>query len=468
MKNWLFFLVPAGVVLAAYLGISLYFTNHFYFGSVINGSDYTGKTADQVEALMAADIKEYCLEIAERGGKVEEIKAEEFGLSYVADGKIQALLDSQNQFLWPNALLKKETYEMSATITFGKAELKELVNDLECYDPVMITLPKDAHYEYVDGSYQIVPEEEGNQPKEGAVYDLVLAAVEKGDTRIDLEEQAVYERPAVFAEDEDLNAVVKTLNRYMGITVTYDFIDRTEEVTGEQIKDWLVVDGTEVDFDEKAVREYINSLSRAYNTFGDTRKFTTWDGSKVTVKGGDYGWLISRSVETAELIRVIKEGKSVKKEPIYLQSAYSRKKNDIGNTYVEINLAAQHMWFFKDGECLVDTDIVSGNTSKKYGTPTGSYQITYKERNATLTGEDYNTPVSYWMPFNYNIGIHDAAWRKSFGGELYKTTGSHGCINTPYNNAKIIYENIEAGVPVIVYKKKLDAEVLKELRSKKP
>ena len=55
------------------------------------------------------------------------------------------------------------------------------------------------------------------------------------------------------------------------------------------------------------------------------------------------------------------------------------------------------------------------------------------------------------MPFNNGIGMHDAKWRSSFGGAIYKTGGSHGCINLPPSVAKTIFDNISAGTPVICY-----------------
>ena len=55
------------------------------------------------------------------------------------------------------------------------------------------------------------------------------------------------------------------------------------------------------------------------------------------------------------------------------------------------------------------------------------------------------------MPFNGGIGLHDANWRKTFGGTIYKTNGSHGCVNLPPAVAKTIYENISAGDPVLCY-----------------
>ena len=97
---------------------------------------------------------------------------------------------------------------------------------------------------------------------------------------------------------------------------------------------------------------------------------------------------------------------------------------------------------------------VSGNESNGNATRLGMMRLKYKQKDAVLRGDDYETPVSYWMPFDGNIGMHDATWRSKFGGEIYKTAGSHGCVNLPLSAAKTIFENIQAGDPVIVYKLK--------------
>ena len=55
------------------------------------------------------------------------------------------------------------------------------------------------------------------------------------------------------------------------------------------------------------------------------------------------------------------------------------------------------------------------------------------------------------MPFNGNIGLHDATWRKDFGGDIFLKDGSHGCVNLPPEKAKEIFTTIEKGIPVIVY-----------------
>jgi lipoprotein-anchoring transpeptidase ErfK/SrfK len=147
----------------------------------------------------------------------------------------------------------------------------------------------------------------------------------------------------------------------------------------------------------------------------------------------------------------VKLGETLEKEPVYAQKALPRGEGEIGNTYVEINITRQHLWFYKDGKLITQGAVVTGKPKKGYSTVLGTYMLNYKQKGATLVGEDYEAEVTYWMPFFGNIGLHDASWRYSFGGNIYKRRGSHGCVNAPKYLAKRIFENIEAGTPIICY-----------------
>ena len=154
-----------------------------------------------------------------------------------------------------------------------------------------------------------------------------------------------------------------------------------------------------------------------------------------------------------ELEEALKEKKKGTLEPVYFTTGLCRDKNDIGNTYVEIDLTNQHMWFYKNGSLIVDTPVVTGNPQKNNETPSGGvWSLKGKYRNATLKGEGYATPVDYWLPFNGGVGIHDLQKRYYFGGSVYNGAGSHGCINTPLAAVKLIYNGIGDGTPVVVYK----------------
>ncbi|MCR5527015.1 MAG: L,D-transpeptidase [Lachnospiraceae bacterium] len=120
-------------------------------------------------------------------------------------------------------------------------------------------------------------------------------------------------------------------------------------------------------------------------------------------------------------------------------------------TYIDINITTQLLAYFQNGQCVYLTSIVTGNPNKGNSTPKGVFTIQYKQRNRVLRGEDYESPVSYWMRFTGNVGIHDANWRSSFGDSIYLTNGSHGCVNVPPANMPYLYENCPVGTVVVVH-----------------
>lgn len=120
-------------------------------------------------------------------------------------------------------------------------------------------------------------------------------------------------------------------------------------------------------------------------------------------------------------------------------------------TYIEISISQQHMWYFENGKLVLDTDVVTGDSLSNCDTPTGRYSIESRATNTTLTGPGYSSFVNFWMGFYGGYGIHDASWRSSYGGRIYQGNGSHGCVNTPYDKVKELYERTGYGTPVIVY-----------------
>ena len=109
------------------------------------------------------------------------------------------------------------------------------------------------------------------------------------------------------------------------------------------------------------------------------------------------------------------------------------------------------MYYYIDGELFVETPIVTGNMLRKMGTPSAVCYVYGKQKNRTLRGPGYASFVKYWLPVKGGIGIHDASWRKDFGGDIYLKNGSHGCINTPNDVMEQIYERVEIGTPVIMF-----------------
>ncbi|MBN7577163.1 MULTISPECIES: L,D-transpeptidase family protein [Clostridium] len=437
---------------AIYLGMSLYSINHFHFGTVIDGVNVGGQTVEGAEEKLAAQMQSYALELDERGDVKEQIKASDIGLKYNSD-KIKELKNNQSSFAWPSTFFKKNNSEASQIIMYDEEQLNQTLNKLSCVSNKKITQPQNASLNYKDGEYEIVDEVLGNKINKDALHDNVANAILDGKTSIDLDSSNCYENPKYTSKSEEVTAARDTLNKYIGLKITYDSNGKKEVLDGSTIHNWLGVDDNmQVTINEDKVRNYVYKISSIYNTFGSTRDFVTTTKKTVQVSGGNYGWIVDNSKEVKDLIEIIKNGQDVTKEPKYAQNAFVKGTNDIGNTYVEVNITKQHVWFYKNGALVVDDDVVTGNVSNNTGTPVGTYVLNYKEKNATLKGEDYSSPVDYWMPFNGNVGIHDASWRNGvFGKQIYLTSGSHGCVNSPYNLAKTIFENIEPGTPIIVY-----------------
>ena len=123
----------------------------------------------------------------------------------------------------------------------------------------------------------------------------------------------------------------------------------------------------------------------------------------------------------------------------------------VGSTYVEISIRSQHMWLYKNGKLIVETDVVTGNNDGAHNTPKGYHNIYSRARNTTLSGPGYSSFVEYWMAFCGGCGIHDSSWRSEYGGNIYNGNGSHGCVNTPRSAVAKIWSNTGWDTPVIIY-----------------
>ena len=226
----------------------------------------------------------------------------------------------------------------------------------------------------------------------------------------------------------------------------------TEEIPAATKATWFKLDeDNNISFDRDAIGEYVNSMGDKYNTYGKKKQFITTSGEAIEVPAGSFGWRIAYDGEIDAIIADLEGGEDVTRDFTYLYYGTSHGEHDYGNSYVEVNLTEQHVYVYKDGEMVFDTPCVSGKISANHGTHTGVYPIAYKQKDATLKGDNYESHVNYWMPFNMGEGLHDATWRSSFGGTIYKTGGSHGCVNLPLSAAESIYNIVEAGWPVIVF-----------------
>ena len=444
--------VAAGAV---YVGMGQKYKRVYFPNTTINGLDVSGLTPDEVKKQITDETSGYTMILQERGGENEAIRGSDIDLHPEFDGTLEKILENQSPLAWGFHIGRYVDYTIDTMAVFDDTKLSAVVSGLKCLTPERDVAPQNAYISnYISGTgYEIVPEEQGASPDPQLLSDAVKNAILNFQENLSLEDAQVYQKPQITAESEALNAELAAWNKYVHTTVTYRFGNRSEVLDGEKIHTWLVSDGQGgVSLDESKIGEYVSWLGQTYNTAYKPKSLKTSYGQQtVTISKSVYGWKINQKEETEALKQLLLSCESQEREPVYSQTAASHDGNDYGNTYVEINLTAQHLFFYKEGKLVVESDFVSGNESRGWSTPAGAYPLTYKQRNATLKGQNYATPVSYWMPFNGGIGMHDAYWRSSFGGKIYKTNGSHGCINLPPAVAKTVYENISAGMPVLCY-----------------
>jgi lipoprotein-anchoring transpeptidase ErfK/SrfK len=445
-------MVIFGMVFMLYFVGTVYFINHFCFASEINCVSVSAKSVTQAEQLMTSKLQDYTLTLKEVGGKSEQIRASEVGLTYPSLQTFNQLKQRQKPFSWIFPCFGLKSSKMTVGVTYDEALLRQCLEQLSGIEVSTIIEPKNASFSYVDGHYNVVEAVYGNKLDKERLYDQVSQALLNEQREIDLEAARCYIQPQYHSNSPKIIEVNETLNRYVATSITYIFGNDQEVLDGAVISEWLTVDENfEIIVDEDKVEGYISELSNQYDTAGRTRTFVTSLGETIQVSGGDYSEPINISAEAQDVISTIKQGLTRVKEPVYGQNTVSYGNADIGNTYVEINLTQQHIWFYKEGSLIVDGDIVTGDVRKGDATPPGVYRLKYKVKNVVLRGPGYASPVRFWMPFNGGIGMHDANWKRSFGGEIYKTNGSHGCINCPDGVAEAIYNNIDAGTPVICY-----------------
>lgn len=441
------------VFMVAPILLGLYFIGGFYYKDrfpskvYVNNVNIGGMTLEKADNKLGnADLWNK-ITIKSDSEEFLEIGADQIDYKYITTPALAEILKEENEENWLLSKFNDSEYITDILSNYNNDRIKSMIDGIDELDKRLL----DASIVYSNSLDAFVIESHSYEIKisKEQLFDLVVEAIEKRESELNIEEY--IEQPSIFDDDKTLIATRDKANKYLAMELKYDFDDREEVVDGSIIKDFIVFNGRDMDIDPEKVKEYVVGLARKYDTFGSNRKFKTSTGNIITTNNGSYGWLIHRGKTVEDLVEHIKNGENKTIEPSYSYQALIRKTDDIGDSYVEIDLKEQMVYVYIDGELKVKTETVTGNTSKGNDTPTGVYPINYKERDAVLTGEDYASPVKYWMPFNKNVGLHDADWRDSFGGDIFENNGSNGCVNLPPSNAKTIFDLVYPGMPVIVH-----------------
>lgn len=436
-----------------YAGLAVFFENHYFFNTIINGQNCSYKTAAEVEILLYRQLEEYALAIQGRDGVKETITSAEIDMEYQWDGSLMRMMKGQKPWAWISGFFEEHTYDLYDLITYDKDRLERELEELAFYREENIRPAKDAYIVYSPQKkqYQMMEADAGTELKKDLVREEIIRSLAYLEPEMNLEERGCYLHEKATKKEEGLEVTLQQANQYLSTEINYDWNGNLVVVNEDFIHGWIEIEGEQVRLREDKIREFVEQQAASYDTYGKNRFFQTTDGRRIELNTQACGWQTETETELQELIEAIHKGIETEKQPAHTYIEPASWQVEIVNSYVEMDLTAQKLYLYVDGVMLLESDFVSGNIARGWTTPAGVFGLTYKTRNAVLRGENYATPVSYWMPFNGNIGMHDATWRGSFGGEIYRTNGSHGCINLPYEKAKIIYEYMYTGFPIVCY-----------------
>lgn len=455
------------VLLIVYLAGMLYYNDKFLNGTMVNGSDVGGMTLQKANDQLSKKVNGQSLKLIFNDGQSEVLQSAQLGVSYNKDNSLNQLMKNQNKWAWFIGFFKNEKNTLTDLIQISDENLTNGIASMEHAKEENQIAPTDAYIQYKDGSFAIIEETLGSKFNIEELVKNIKVALSEGKQQLDVTKVNGYVKPQVYKDDQDLNNQLKAANEYCLSAITYTTPKGKEiALDGSTLITWLSKqDDGSYTKDERVFKEkltaFVKELASQYNSIGATRTFTGKDGQSHTVSGGTYGFRVSTDSEVSALLKMINENKSENNRiPEHTGQLPSGENGGLGTTYLEINITKQHLWFVKDGSVVLESDFVSGKESDPTRlTPSGTYYIYNKERNRVLRGTkqpngkyEYESPVSYWMPFNKGIGLHDASWRSTFGRDIYINSGSHGCINLPTGFAGSLYSQIYVNLPVVVYR----------------
>ena len=437
------------VIAAIYLVGAFYFSSITYPNTTVNGNHKGMKSFSEV---FLPEDDEFVVNIKGRDNKNLEINSKDIDYKLTISGK--PTID-QNNWLWPVEILQKHDYDIEYNSTINEIKLSNIINNSELLQNQVE--PKNAEIQTKDGKAALVEEVLGSKIDVEKLKQRIDTAIKNREEEVELDDE--YIKPQILKDDPKLVSEYKTLKKFEEQKIVFDFVDRQYELTGQELMD--LYDNTDKGFvlNEDRAYNYVYDIASETNTYSKPHRFNATGLGEITVPGGIYGWQMDIDSTFENLKKMLTEGKGGDIEIEYLREANHRETNDIGGTYIEIDLSRQTMWLYNDYELVISTPIVSGDAREiTSATPTGVNMVWTKDTDRDLkgtyeiSGGSYTYPVKYWMPVGWtNSGIHDNWNRTEFGGEIYKSWGSNTCINTPPEAMKVIFENTPIGSAVVIY-----------------
>lgn len=434
-----------------------YYAQKFQANTKFGSIDISHLTLAQAQEKIESDINKKRLSITENGKEIGTLALADLNAQVDTKEILTNTYNAQDPRFWVFSYFKTTTYEnvLMNHVQLDDASLTQALADIGLVNDNRIAA-KNASIEYANNKgYFVQPEETGNQLDLAAVKQMIVEGLQTGSTSVEV--NTAYLVPEIKADDEKITKVMAEIERVASTQLTLTIAGNNVQVPKDKITEWIYFDGNNgVVINQELVKEYVGTLNEQYATYNKPRQFQSTLQGTVTVQPGTLGWSIDRDAEAEQIASDLKQGGTTTRDPNVVGTGYGSGGNDIGSSYVEVDIVNQMMFIYVDGQQALSTPIVTGRPGT--GTVAGAYAVWNKETPSVLKGfnphtnQEYNQPVDFWIPFDdTGQGIHDANWQGSFGGEAYLSSGSLGCINTPPGTMPQVFELIQLGMPVIIF-----------------
>ncbi|MFJ7724983.1 L,D-transpeptidase family protein [Neobacillus sp. NPDC097160] len=458
--NWRFITASIILIIALFIAAGSYYqANHFNSQIKINGIKVGGMTADQAQKKLKATVLKNFVYVGDQ--QILDGIDTKMVFSDKDLPDVKKLLKSQWTF-FPSSKAKDYSIMPSNQDQYRNQTLKKQVEEKLLAMNQSLKAPQDAVVRLEQGKIVVTNSIDGEQ------YDVasLLKDFEKQEYIGEIRLNPAYIQP-IKEDSEFIKNQQKKLEEFLAQTVDYQVQDKVFTLkAGELIKNASISKDLQIKLDDAGdIKNKIAEINNSQSTLNKDFTFTTHSGSMIPVKGKGYGWALDVDKEIPSIMSAFENGeKSVSASNIYGHGwkgegyGYDTiANNGIGDTYAEVSIAEQRIWIYKNGKLVVTTNVVTGKHSSGHDTSPGVWYVLYKQTNAVLTGREngkiiYQTPVNYWAPFtNDGQGFHDASWRGNWASNAYLNAGSHGCVNTPPNIMKTVYDNLSSYEPVVIY-----------------
>ena len=425
----------------------------------INGHDVGTLTLEQANDILKEDMTAGEIEVKWADGTTETIPMETLNCELTTEPELSTFLTSSKPYLWIPAFSKQNTYGVSIKIQPNDEKLLEAIKSLNCVKGVGTTEPENAKVVKKDGKYVVREGVDGTRVDPDALFLFVKNHLIDGDTTIELENSGTFAKPSITGDDERIKKIIEDAEKFENLSVKLDLDGITEDINWNVFGEWVSYKEGKFVLDHNKLKEYLTSLADKYDTLGKTRSFTTANGELISVGGGvmdNYGYKMNREQTFKDVLSAIDSFKNKTIKATWEESGITHgMQNDFGDTYIEVSIDNQHMWYKYKGQIVFDTDVVTGMmVEEKRRTPKGAFKILDKLKDHTMTGSYGSSYCNYCIAITWDgVCIHDSTWRDNYGGQIYIENGSHGCVNTPLGKMAELYdsEGVVYGIPVIVY-----------------